>query len=186
MPQQANWWLRRGTVDLPRYPTVMIDLNAKPGLITAVNAVDVGNVITISGYRENLIRLYVLGWTEVIGSHTRTITFVCAPDQQFVVGVYDAAASRYDLRSSVLNAFKSAGVTAMTFKQTSDESWSTTSTPYDLFISGERITVTSMGVRSGTGPWLQAATVVRGVNGVNKDLATNAPVHIATPGRYAL
>lgn len=185
LPQQANWWLRRGTVDLPRYPQVLVDLNAKPALITAVQTVRVGSVITIAGYRENLIRLYVLGWTEVVGSFTRTITFICAPDQQFVVGVYDATASRYDLRSSVLNAAKLAGVTSMTFKQTSDESWSTT-TPYDLFISGERITVTSMGVRSGTGPWLQAATVVRGVNGVNKDLATNAPVRVATPGRYAL
>jgi hypothetical protein len=184
--QQANWWLFRGTVNLPRYPQVMIDLNADPGLIAQVNAVDVGSVITIAGYRENTIRLYVLGWTEVIGSHTRTITYVCAPDQQFVVGVFDAATSRYDLKTSVLNAAKNSTVTAMTFKQTDDEAWSNVDVPYDIVMDGERMTVTAMGSRSGSGPWLQACTVVRSVNGVVKAQATNAPVHIATPGRYAL
>jgi hypothetical protein len=53
-------------------------------------------------------------------------------------------------------------------------------------ISGERVTVTSMGARSGTGPWLQAATVTRAVNGINKDLPSGASVVLATPGRYAL
>lgn len=186
LPQVANWWLRRGTVDLPRFPQLTIDLNATPGLIADVESVKVGSVITLTGFRENVIRLFVLGWTETIGTHTRTITFTCAPDQQFVVGVYDDTGKRYDLRSSTLNAAKLAGVTAMTFKQTEDEAWSTTSVPYDLFIAGERITVTSMGARSGSGPWLQAATVVRSVNGISKDLPTGAEVHIATPGRWAL
>jgi hypothetical protein len=186
LPQVANWWLRKGTVDLPRFPQVTIDLGAKPSLISSVEAVDIGSVITITGFREYVIRLQVIGYTEVIGTHTRTITFTCVPDQQFVVGVYDSAASRRDLRSSTLNAAKLAGVTSMTFKQTDDESWSTTSTPYDLMISGERVTVTSMGARSGTGPWLQAATVTRAVNGINKDLPSGASVVLATPGRYAL
>jgi hypothetical protein len=186
LPQVANWWLRRGTVNLPRFPQVTIDLAAKPSLITAVEAVDVGDVITITGFREYTIRLHVLGWTETIGTHTRTITFTCAPDQQFVVGVYDSTSSRYDLRSSTLNADKDSTTTSMTFKQTSDETWSTTSTPYDVMLGGERITVTSMGARSGTGPWLQAATVTRSVNGVVKAQTAGSEVHIATPGRWAL
>jgi hypothetical protein len=186
LPQVANWWLRRGTVNLPRFPQVTIDLAAKPSLITAVEAVDVGDVITITGFREYTIRLHVLGWTETIGTHTRTITFTCAPDQQFVVGVYDSTSSRYDLRTSVLNAAKDSTTTTMTFKQTDDESWSTTAVPYDVMMGGEQITVTAMGSRSGTGPWLQAATVVRSVNGIVKSQATNEPVHIATPGRWAL
>lgn len=186
LPQVANWWLRRGTVNLPRFPQVTIDLGAKPSLITSVESVDIGDVITISGFREYTIRLYVLGWTETIGTHTRTITFTCAPDQQFQVGVYDSTSSRWDLRTSVLNAAKDATTTSMTFKQTANESWSTTSTPYDLMLGGERITVTSMLARSGTGPWLQAATVVRSVNGVVKAHSANEEVHLATPGRWAL
>ena len=186
LPQQANWWLRRGTVDLPRYPQVTIDLNAHPELVADVEATDVGSVITIDGYRENLIRLFVLGWTEVAGHHTRTITFVCAPDQQFVVGVYDDTAKRYDLRTCTLDGDHTSGDTTLALTMSDDESWSTTSEPYDLFIAGERVTVTSMGARSGSGPWAQTATVTRSVNGVTKALPDEAGVHIATPGRYAL
>ena len=60
LPQVANWWLRRGTVDLPRLPQVTIDLTPlSPAKIAEVEAVDVGDVITIDGFREDLIRLYV-------------------------------------------------------------------------------------------------------------------------------
>ena len=185
--QQAYWWLRRGTVNLPRYPQVTIDLNAKPGLITAVNTVDVGSVITISGYRENLIRLYVLGSTETIGSHTRTITFTCAPDQQFVVGVYDAATSRRDLATSTVSTGINSTATAIILKMTdANESWSTTAEPYDLFIAGERVTVTNMNAKTGTGPWFQSANITRSVNGVIKSLAAGSPVHAVDARRYAL
>jgi hypothetical protein len=190
LAQVANWWLRRGTVNLPRFPEVTVNLGALDALkVAEVEAVDVGDVITITGMREYVIRLIVIGYTETIrpaddGNVRRTIVFTCVPDQQFQVGVYDT--NRYDLRTSVLNAAKAAGVTSMTFKQTDDESWSTTAVPYDLMISGEQITVTAMGSRSGTGPWLQAATVVRAVNGISKTLPTDAEVHIATPGRWAL
>jgi hypothetical protein len=163
--RQAYWWLNRGTVNLPRYPQVTIDLNAQPGLVTAVNTVDVGSVITIAGYRENLIRLYVLGWTETIGTHTRTITFTCAPDQQFVVGVYDASASRYDSASSIVVNRPAAGGTFVKIG-TGDptETWHLTATPYDLMISGERMTVTAMGA-AGTGTQLVSGTFESGTTG---------------------
>jgi len=186
LPQQANWWLRRGTVNLPRYPQVTVDLGAKPSLVTAAESVDVGSVITIDGFREYTIRLYVLGWTETIGTHTRTITFTCAPDQQFQAGVYDSTANRYDLRTCTLGSSYTAGDTVLLFTITDDEAWSTTSTPYDLLISGERVTVTSMNARTGTGPYGQIATVTRAVNGVAKALPSGVEVHIATPGRWAL
>jgi hypothetical protein len=187
LAQVANWWLRRGTVNLPRFPQVTVNLAALDAdKVAEVEAVEVGNVITITNMREYVIRLIVIGYTETIGTHSRVIVFTCVPDQQFVVGVYDSTSSRYDLRTSVLNAAKDPTTTSMTFRQTDDESWSTTSTPYDVMIAGEQITVTSMGARSGTGPWLQAATVVRSVNGIVKALPTDAEVRIATPGRYAL
>jgi hypothetical protein len=165
---------------------VTIDLGAKPSLITAVEAVDVGSVITITGFREYTIRLYVLGWTETIGTHTRTITFTCAPDQQFVVGEYDAGTSRYDLRTATLSGAWTSTQAAGTFQMTADESWSTTSEPYDLMIAGEQITVTNMNARTGTGPYFQSANVTRSVNGIVKALTSGAEVHIATPGRWAL
>jgi hypothetical protein len=187
LPQVANWWLRRGTVDLPRFPQLTIDLNAKPGLITAVEAVDVGSVITITGFRENVIRLYVLGWTETIGTHTRTITFTCAPDQQFQVGAYNATA-RYDSGSTTLKTGVTSSATALTFRTAQlGDTWSTTATPYDVLIAGERVTVTAMGAASlVSGAFDQAATVTRSVNGIAKSLAAGEGIHIVTQGRYAL
>jgi hypothetical protein len=186
LPQVANWWLRRGTVNLPRFPQVTIDLGAKPSLITAVESVEVGSVITITGFREYVIRLYVLGWTETIGTHTRTITFTCAPDQQFVVGVYDSTSSATTCGRPRCSGAWTSTQAAGTFKMTADESWSTTSEPYDLMIAGEQITVTNMNARTGTGPYFQSANVTRSVNGVVKALPDGAEVHIATPGRWAL
>lgn len=186
LPQLANWWLRRGTVNLPRFPQVTINLAAMPGLIAAVEAVDVGNVITITGMREYVIRLQVIGIKEVIGTHSRTVTFTCVPDQQFVVGVYDSPANRYDLRSCTLNGQHDASTTTLALRMTEDEFWSTTATPYDLLIAGELVRVTAMGARTGTGPWTQPATVRRSVNEITKTLPAGSPVRIAIPGRYAL
>lgn len=186
LPQVANWWLRRGTVNLPRYPQLTIDLNAKPDLVSDVEAVDIGDVIEITGFRENTIRLHVLGYTETIGTHSRRIVFTCAPDQQFVTGVYDDVA-RYDSASTTLKTAVSSAATSLTFTTTDgNDLWSTTAEPYDVFIAGERITVTSMGSASGSGPYDQTATVTRAVNGISKALAAGEEIHIATPGRWAL
>lgn len=185
-PKIANWWMRRGTVGLPRFPTVTVDLVANPEIITAAESVDIGSVITISGFREYVIRLYVLGIKEVIGTHTRTITYTCAPDQQFVVGVYDA--DRYDARSTTLKTAVSSSAVSLTFRTAVNAAtWSTTSEPYNVLISGELITVTSMGSPSlVSGAMDQVATVTRAVNGISKSLSAGEPIHIAAPGRYAL
>jgi hypothetical protein len=187
LPQVANWWLRRGTVDLPRFPQLTIDLGAKPYLITAVESVEVGDVITITGFREYTIRLYVLGWTETIGTHTRTITFTCAPDQQLQVGAWDSTSSLWDSATHFLKTTVNTTATALTFRSLSSKvTWSTT-TPYDVLIAGEQVTVTSMGAASLVGGgYDQAATVTRSVNGVVKSLAANSTIHVATPGRWAL
>lgn len=184
--QHANWWLRRGTVNLPRFPQVTLDLNARPSLIAAAQAVDVGEVIQITGFRENTIRLWVLGWTEVIRTHGRTITFTCAPDQQFNVGAWDSTTSRWDSLTHSLKSAVNTTATALVFRSLSSKvSWST-ATPYDVFIAGERLTVTAMGAAALVGGgYDQAATVTRSVNGIVKNLGAGEPVHVADPGRWA-
>jgi hypothetical protein len=187
LQQHANWWMRRGTVDMPRYPQVVIDLNASPHLVTAVNAVRPGEVMQIIGMRENVIRLYILGWTEVIGTHGRIITFNCKPNQQFDVGTYDDGVSRYNSKTTTNKTALNNVNNSVTFTMTDGNAlWSTTSTPYDVFCSGERWTVNVMGAATGSGPYEQVATVVRSVNGVIKPIAAGEPISIATPGRYAL
>jgi hypothetical protein len=190
LPQVANWWLRRGTVDLPRFPQVTVNLAVlSPSKLAEVEAVDVGDVLTIVGFRENVIRLHVLGYTETIGQTSRRIVFNCAPDQQFAVGAYDSTATRYDLATCTMSTAAAPTATTLALAITDDEAWSQTSA-YDLLISGELvgIPVGGMGARAGTaGAYTQAATgVSRSKNGIRKTLPAGASVRVATPGRYGL
>lgn len=186
LPQQAYWWLYKGTNPAPRFPSVTVDLLARPDLVSAVEAVDLGEVITITGARENVIRMHVIGWTEVIGSATRVITFYLARDDIFNGGLYDNTTYRYDSASTTLGSGVNSSAVSLTFSTTDvGDLWSTTDEPYDVFIAGERITVTSMGAASGSGPYTQTATVTRSVNGVVKSLSSGEAIHVANPGRYA-
>jgi len=190
LPQVANWWLRRGTVNLPRFPQVTVNLAAlDASKLAEVEAVDIGDVIEITGFREYTIRLHVLGYTETIGwPIARRIVFVCAPDQQFAGGEYDDGVARYDSASTTVKTALGLADTAVTFRTVNElELWSTAGTPYDVVIAGQRSTVTSMGAASlVSGAYDQAATVTRGVDGVRKTIDAGEPIHVATPGRYAL
>jgi hypothetical protein len=184
--QAANWWMRKGTVNLPRYPQIAVNLvTLDSATREAVAGLDVGDVLVIQGFRPEDLRLQIIGYTETIGTHSRRIVFNTVPDQQYNVGEYDSE-NRYDLRTStlLLEAGRAAG--SLFLSMTDDEAWSTSSVPYDLLISGERVTVIAMGSRSGSGPYFQTATVSRATNGLLKVLPAGAEVHIANPGRYAL
>jgi hypothetical protein len=130
----------------------------------------------------------VLGYQEVIGSHSRTITFNCAPDQQFAGGEYDDGIVRYDSSSTTVKTAVTLTGTSITFRTTNIlDLWSTTGTPYDVVIAGQRSRVTNMGAASlVSGAYEQTATVVRGIDGIRKTIAAEEPIHVATPGRYSL
>jgi len=190
--QQATWWLKRGTVNLPRFPQVVVNLAALDAAkIAEVEQVDVGSVIEIANYREYTIRLHVLGYTEVIGTHSRVITFTCAPDQQFQVGVYGGDSDytpRYDLRTCTLSTAYGPTATTLVFSFVHNEKWSQAQS-FDLLCSGELIGVPvgGMGAQSGSGPYAQTLTgAVRSKNGIRKTLPAAAEVHIATKGRWAM
>lgn len=187
LPLLAGYWLSRGTVDLPRYPRVTVNLAAvDAATLASVESVDVGDVIEIVGYREYTIRLWVLGYTETIGwPIARKITFTCSPDQPFDVGILDTDVA--DSGDTVLKDAVNASATSVTFRTTSlGNVWNTT-TPYDVMIAGQRQTVTSMGAASlVSGAYDQAATVIRGVDGIRKDLAANEPITVVRALRCAL
>lgn len=187
LPLLAGYRLNRGTVNLPRFPQVTVNLAAlDAATIAEVEAVDIGSVITIDGYREYTIRLYVIGYTETIGWPTaRSIVFTCAPDQPFRVATLDTDLA--DSGSTVLKASLNISDTAATFRSTDiGDVWNTT-TPYEVYIAGQRCRVTSMGAAAlVSGAYDQAATLVRGVDGVRKGLAANEPITVADPARCAL
>jgi hypothetical protein len=186
LPTLAGWWLNHGTVDLPRFTAVTVNLTGRdPTFTAAVAAVDVGDRITITGYVEYVIDLIVIGSVETVGSHSRTITFTCAPGQPYLVGVLDS--DRADSASTVLKTGVNATATSLIFRTTDPgDVWSTV-IPYDVKIAGQRSTVTSMGAASlVSGAYEQVATVVRGVDGITKALAANEPITVADPARCAL
>lgn len=189
LPALAGWWRNRGTVDLPRFPQVKINLNAlAPARVAQIEAVDVGDVITITGFREYTVRLYVLGYTEVIGTHTREITFVCAPDRQFDVGKYNNG-RRYGSASTTLAADLTTTEQVWSIRTVNEgDVWSTTA-GYDVIVGGEVCTTTNVtaAVLSG-GYWTQTMTCTRSVNGIVKTHSTGDRVTIApaAQARYAL
>jgi hypothetical protein len=187
LPDLANWWLRRWTVNEPRYPTVTVNLAAlAPTRALELADVDVGQVVEIVGYRPDPIRLHVLAISEPVGwPNAWSVTWTCEPDRLFEVAEYGTA--RHDSSSTTLAAAAEVGATSLSLTTVHyADRWSQTATPYDLNIAGQRFTVTTMGAVSGAGPYTQPATVVPSRNGVRKRLDAGSAVHLADPPRYAL
>lgn len=183
----ADWHLARGTLDRPRYESITLDLLANPGLVTDVEAVELGDMIQITGLEPDPVQLLVTGWTERIGAATRTITYEVEPYEVWQAGEYDRADSRYDARTSTVSTTETTTSTAWQVECTDPKDvWSTTSEPYDWMVAGERVTVTAMNAATGTGPYVQACTVTRSVNGVVKAQAVGNVVQLADPKRWAL
>jgi hypothetical protein len=190
LEQQAHWWLNRGTVDLPRFPKVTVDLVAlagNPAKVAEVEAVDIGSVIEIVNYRENTLRLYVIGYTETIGTHTRTITFTCAPDRQFDVGVLNGP-GRLQARSTVTSGNWTAAQTSIALLSIDDnEQWRPGASTAHIMVEGEEIALGTIG--SPSAPPLRTWTVTgctRAVNGISKAHGGSNPVKVVDPIRLTL
>lgn len=203
---QAWWRVHRGTIDETRYPAITVDLVAAPSLVADVEAVDIGDRITVTGlpvdWQQGDAELVVLGISERIGTHTRTVSFNTIPASAFEVGIVgtgdgsvDVRGARVDARNSTLagdldETSGTFGVNSPTGPgwTTNPDDWSTSlhgSGPWGpglfIVIGGEVMRVTGIS-GSGTQPF----TVVRSVNGVVKEHLAGAPVHVATPVRVGL
>jgi hypothetical protein len=168
LPQIARWWLSKGTIPFPRFPSVTVDLGAAPGLIPAVESTTEGSVITITGYREYVIRMHVLGWVETVGTHTRTVTFTCALDTIFNAGKLDTnrLVANYTV---VFPALDATSTTLNLFTGEPAEEWRTGASGVHILLGGEEITLGTIGARTGTNPYTQVVTgCTRGVNGIQK------------------
>ena len=189
LPSHAYWRLHLGTLDGLRWPSIQLNLARNPSLIDDWCKVRIGSRITIANPPSQVgtddLDLIVEGWTERLTDYGWDVTITCSPANAWKVGVYDTA--RRDSSSTTMASDAAAGVTSLSLTTAVlADVWSTTAEPYDLVISGEVVTVTSMGAASGTGPYTQTATVTRAVNGIAKLLPADAPVHLAQPARYAL
>lgn len=187
LDQLSNWYLRRLTLDRPRYPSVSVILNAlDASLAGQIRDLDIGDVIEITGIRADVVRLHIVAIDEVIGwPKSHRLTFTCQPDDLFNSGAYDAA--RYDSSSTTLAAAAEIGQSSLSLTTVQrGDVWSTTALPYLAAVAGERVLVTGMTAAAGSGPYTQTATVTRSYNGVRKRLPSGAEFHVAEQARYAL
>lgn len=204
LPDQAGWRLHLGTVPDIRWPQVTVDLDANPGLVTAVESTTTGSRITIDGLpariTPDLADLMVQGWTERIGTHRRLVTFVTTPYRPWNSGEWQTEAAepdpgepaRYDTAGCVVADPLSVGpydlgtdTTIYVITSTGPE-WTTDTDdmPFDLNIAGARVRVTAVAAASfGTQELtIEAPTI----NGVSKTVDTGEDVRLWAPAYWAL
>lgn len=182
----ASWRVHLGTWPEYRWPSIEIDLTDNPELLSLWRGRPYAPRIRLTGVpSQGPIgadpELIVEGWTQEITSHSWKITASCSPARPWDVAEWDSSASRWDLRSSTTSGSHTAGATTITLALTENEAWSSTSA-YDLLISGEVIGVPigGMGARTGTpGAYQQILTgAVRAKNGISKALPAGSEVHV--------
>jgi hypothetical protein len=191
LPGAASWWLKLGTLDAARFPSVTFNLAAAeiqsdPALLEAILALEVGDRMPITNIDAadipDDVDLIVQGYTETIDNSTWTITFNCAPGEPYQVGQFGTA--KFDHAGSTLNAAVTTTATTLALTTSAgDALWTVdpAAFPFDLNVEGERVTCT--GITGAASP--QNATVVRSVNGVVSAHSAGAPVKLWNTPRFA-
>lgn len=191
LPGAASWWLRLGTVDAARFPTVTFNLaadevQADPALLEALLNLEVGDRMVITNITladiPDELDLIVQGTAEVISNKLWVVTFNCSPGEPYQVAKFDTA--HYDADGSVLTADITAGATSFQVSQTGTSLWTNLAGafPFDINIDGERMTVGN--ITSAASPQT-FNPVTRAVNGVAKTHKAGAQVRLWTTPRYA-
>src|SRR5690606_20473660 len=152
-------------------------------------AVDVGDRLVITDPSPDLppddISLLVIGYSEVLDQFEHVITYVCQPESPWHVGQVETTGyDRVDTAGSELADGAASTDTELLVATTQGPVWTTDpdDMPFDIFVAGERMTVTAV---SGTSS-PQTFTVTRSVNGVVKAHTAGSAVTIAEPVYIAL
>lgn len=188
-----------GTWDEARFPQIQTQMERAPFLADAAltafcRKVDLGRPISVinppAWLPPGAIDLMVTGYVEILGAQTNSLNWNARPGGPWKTGIWASTAkpsgTLWAAKETTLKTGVTSTATSLTFTTTNaQEKWSTTAEPYDIEIAGERITVTSMAARTGTGPYDQIATVTRSVNGVVKSLDADEQVTLVDGGRWS-
>lgn len=198
----AGWLLALGTIDASRYPTIVVNLHspsvqANSTLLAALRKANIGDRLDIVnassiGIYDDISGL-ILGYKETFNKFKHTIEFNCLPYAPYNVSVWGTSATvgtdRYETANSTLvSGIDSDDVTmsvaSVAGTGTPKTLWTTDDTtfPFDIFVGGERMTVTD--IANTTSP--QTFTVTRSVNGVVKSHSAATSVRLWDTPRYAL
>ncbi len=192
----AEWLVAAGTVDDSRWPVIPVALHhlAAHSLYTVladVLATDAGFRLAVDNPPSFLppaaIDQIVLGSSETIDQMLWTVQFNCAPYAPYRVGIWsgtDEFLGRWDGANSTLAAGATSSATSLSVATASGSLWTTSAgdLPFDIGISGVRITVTN--ITGGTSP--QTFTVTRSVDGFDIALTSGAAVSLWQPSIWGL
>lgn len=182
----ASWWANFYTQDVPRYDTIIVDLDANYGLLTAANAAEPGTFIRLTGRTPDPLLLMIISKQQATQRKRNVMTFKVVPGDVYQVAVYDDAGSRYTSTTTTSAEAMTTTETGWDIITTNRwDCWGTRDLPYDWKVAGERVTVTAMTapVRTSSG-WTQTATVTRSVNGVVKTHDIGEVIELADSKRY--
>lgn len=184
-----------GTWDELRYTKVMVELERAPyvssaSLTRSVRALDLGDPFTITGLPKWLppddVELMIIGYTETLKNRGQSLVWNTRPYGPFRVNDltlsgtshYRAAANN----CTVGTAMNTTVGTLSIATAAGSSLWSTSAVkpgnfPLDIFVAGERMTITALTGTSSP----QSATVTRSVNGVVKSHLVGETVQVADP-----
>lgn len=197
LANHAAWMVGIGTWDEARFAQVTLELHRQAFVTDDVKtlqaiATDVGDYLSVadppSWLPPDLIELLAQGSREILSNKMWTISFNCVPAGPYDVGVFDDGVAKYDSIYSTLAAqFISGTNTSMSVAVEADrELWVTGSGspqfPFDIRVSGVRLTVTAISGASSP----QTFTITQTpVNGVTKTIPAGTQVRLWKPARYS-
>jgi hypothetical protein len=193
LPDHVGWRLHVGTVNEPRYPTTACQL-ARPVFVNDttltenVTRLDMGHVVTITNLPAWLppgdIVQVVQGVEETLTDATWTISVNTVPESPYHTGVYETA--RYSSEGSVVGTYCGPTDTTLQVLTAHVIKWSHGDGDFDIFVGGERMTVTAI-VDTFPPPFnSQEFTVTRGVNGVARAHEYGEDVELYQPAYWSL
>lgn len=183
LDDHAGWQAWKHSGLLLRWPRFTVNLVRNRDLIPGWLSCRIGSRVTIANVPDQLagevIDLVIMGFQQVINTHTWVVELSCAPARMYDVGVWGV--SRRDARTTTLDEDLDATETAVSIKtELERETWETAG-GYVVAITGEEMSVTSATSPSFSGGYYrQVLTVTRGAgpDGIVKAHSEGAEVHV--------
>lgn len=150
---QAGWRFRLGSWPGMRYPSVASELTVAPHQIEPWLYLDIGDRVEVANlppqHPATAVSTLVQGYTETISPSRWTASLNCSPAGPWTVGVVeDDVLGRADTAGSELAVAVSDSATSWSVATTEWPPWRSAAagatSPFDLTISGEEVTVTDI------------------------------------------
>lgn len=192
----AEWLANLGTVDESRWPAIPqalhhIATHSLSALYASAIRADLGDRLTIATLPDFLapktVDQLIQGYTERLDQYTWNRDWITAPATPYAVGVWEGSGEflgRWDAELSTLAANATSSATSLSVATSSGSLWTTAGgdVPFDINISGVRITVTAISGASSP----QTFTVTRSTDGFDIALLSGAAVTLWAPTRWGL